>query len=98
MGKNIYAWKLDKWNLNKHHICPTSRWGVNIQDNIVRLNIDIHQALHRLFGNMTIEEQMKRLVKISETALRADFKEELIELLSWDKDFYYKNGIYLSKK
>jgi len=46
---------------------------------------------------MTIDEQLKRLEEISHKWLRAEFREELLELLTRDKEYYYDKGIYKSK-
>jgi hypothetical protein len=57
--------KLHNGTEDRHHILPRSRNGVNTKQNIIKLNVDIHRALHRLFGNMTIDEQLRRLEEIS---------------------------------
>ena len=40
---------------NSHHITPRSRGGGN-EDNLVRLPIDFHDCLHKLFQNLTLSE------------------------------------------
>lgn len=40
---------------NDHHIRPSSRGGKR-RGNIVRLPVDVHDAWHRFFGNLTVEE------------------------------------------
>ena len=41
---------------NRHHLTPKSRGGKGGSDNLLRIQIPRHVALHRRFKNMTIEE------------------------------------------
>ena len=45
-----------KSKITKHHLRPVSRNGKNKQENIVRLPLYEHKALHVLFGRMTPSE------------------------------------------
>jgi hypothetical protein len=42
--------------LTRHHLKPRSRGGGNESSNIIMLNWDRHQSLHKTFGNRTLEE------------------------------------------
>jgi hypothetical protein len=46
---------------------------------------------------MTIDEQLKRIEEINHNALSGDFSQRLLNLLTEDKEYYYKDGIYLNK-
>lgn len=41
---------------SKHHITPTSRGGKETPENEMRLDPNIHDAWHTLFGNLLLEE------------------------------------------
>ena len=67
--------------LSKHHLLPTSRWWDNISKNIEIIRDVNHRAIHTLFTNQMIAEQLITTVNISSKALREDVKERLLEVL-----------------
>lgn len=73
---------------DRHHILPTSREGTNQDGNIVRLDIRKHRALHMLFDNRTVPEQIDRLIGIASTALTEEVQSDILEILR-EKDFAY---------
>lgn len=80
-----------------HHILPKSRAGTNDEENLVRLNDTTHRAIHTLFANQLIAEQLITTVDLSAKALRPEVRERLIEILSKDKsdlDFWYKDSTH----
>jgi len=76
---------MHKWNkeipMSKHHLLPTSRWWANISKNIEIIRDVNHRAIHTLFQNQMIAEQLITTVNISSKALREDVKERLLEVL-----------------
>ena len=67
---------------SRHHILPRSK-GWNSSD----YNIDVipetqHRAIHTLFENKMIAEQLIKTIDISKSALREDVREWLIEVLT----------------
>ena len=54
MRKNSRYAKTEK--RNRHHIQPVARNGKTIPSNILEIKISRHDALHRRFGLMTLEE------------------------------------------
>ena len=68
--------------LSKHHLLPRSQWGNNSGKNIELIADTTHRAIHTLFENKMIAEQLIRTVNISEKALRPDVKEWLLEVLT----------------
>lgn len=79
----------ERKNLNKkdykysrHHILPRSRRWANVNANIEILRENYHRALHTLFANQTIAEQLITTINLSEKALREDVKQRLLETLS----------------
>ena len=78
---------------SRHHICPTSRGGTNLPDNIVRLTHNVHVALHQILDNRLPHEQIERLLDINGTALREEFKHKIRRQLYRDRDWIYENGV-----
>jgi hypothetical protein len=78
---------------SRHHICPTSRGGTSLPDNIVRLTHNVHVALHQILDNRLPHEQIERLLDINGTALRDEFKHKIRRQLSKDADWIYQNGV-----
>jgi hypothetical protein len=74
--------KNKKYKYSRHHILPRSRRWANVNDNIEILRDNYHRALHTLFANQTIAEQLITTVNLSEKALREDVKQRLLETLS----------------
>lgn len=68
--------------MSKHHLLPQSQWGANIERNIELIRDVNHRAIHTLFQNKMIAEQLLTTVDISSKALRSDVKEWLIEVLT----------------
>ena len=80
---------------DKHHILPRSRGGSNSRDNIVRLDVRHHKALHMLFINNTVPEQIDRILGIASTALTEEVKSDIIKILDIDDmQYWYKKGIF----
>lgn len=86
---------------NKHHILGKSlvrEYNVNIKENIHRMSVEKHNALHKLFWCLlTPKEQMREMYYIYESVLSNTAKELFDELVQLDdKDFYLsdlvKNG------
>ena len=73
--------------MSKHHLLPTSQWGANIARNIETIREVQHRAIHTLFTNQMIAEQLITTVNISAKALRPDVKQWLLETLN-SKDIY----------
>lgn len=67
---------------SKHHILPKSRWGSSENCNIEMLKNTTHRALHTLFQNQMIAEQLITTVELSEKALREDVRERLLDVLT----------------
>ncbi len=73
--------------MSKHHLLPQSQWGANIARNIELIRDTQHRAIHTLFENKMIAEQLLTTVDISAKALREDVREWLIDTLT-SKDIY----------
>lgn len=68
--------------MSKHHLLPQSQWWANIARNIELIRDTQHRAIHTLFENKMIAEQLLTTVDISAKALREDVREWLIETLT----------------
>lgn len=67
---------------NKHHILPQSRWGATTPRNLVTLKIPTHNAIHVLFENKLIAEQLLRTIDYSEKAMKPEIVNLLKEVLT----------------
>ena len=68
--------------MSKHHLLPQSQWWANIPKNIEVIREVQHRAIHTLFENKMIAEQLLTTVDISSKALRPDVKQWLIDVLT----------------
>jgi len=82
-----------------HHILPRSQWGTNEDDNIVLLPETQHRAIHTLYANRLIAEQLITTLDISKQAMRPEVRERLLETLTQHKaddlDFWYKPSTHI---
>lgn len=67
---------------SRHHILPKSRFWSSEPINIEILKNTAHRALHTLFQNQMIAEQLITTVELSEKALKEDVRERLLETLT----------------
>lgn len=65
-----------------HHILPRSMGWSNEKDNLLSIKDNTHRALHTLFDNQMIAQQLITTVWLSEKALRDDVKNRLIDTLT----------------
>ena len=72
---------------SRHHMLPTSQGGANCPENVVTICDATHRAIHTLFENKMIAEQLINTVNLSSKALRPDVKQWLLDVLT-TKDLY----------
>jgi len=88
-------WKLEN-NYSIHHILPKSQHWTSESCNIELLRNTTHRAIHTLFANQMIAEQLITTVWLSEKALREDVRDWLLETLSsknpYDPYEWYKSS------
>lgn len=70
----------DKYS--KHHILPRSRYWSSESCNLEILKNTTHRALHTLFQNQMIAEQLITTISLSEKALKEEVVERLIATLN----------------
>lgn len=80
-------WKKEGENYSRHHLLPRSQHGATNSTNIELIKDTQHRAIHTLFENKMIAEQLIKTIEISEKALREDVKEWLLETLT-SKNIY----------
>ena len=89
MSKNKYS---------IHHIVPRSREWTNYDENLLELRDTTHRAIHTLFANQLLAEQLITTVNLSEKALRPEIRAWLLETLTAhdpeDLDFRYKDNTH----
>ena len=90
-------WKRDH-SVSIHHIIPRSREGTSDDENLVELRNTTHRAIHTLFANQLVAEQLITTVNLSEKALRPEIRAWLLETLTKheadDLDFRYKDNTH----
>lgn len=74
-------WKIEK-SLSLHHILPKSRLWSSDEENLVLMKNTTHRAIHTLFANQMIAEQLITTIWLSEKALRDDVRNRLLETLT----------------
>lgn len=67
---------------NKHHILPVSRFWATTPRNLETLKIPTHNAIHTLFDNRMIAEQLLRTIDYSEKAMKPEVVKRLKEVLT----------------
>ena len=86
------------YSLSKHHIIPRSRDGATNDENLLELRNTTHRAIHTLFANQLLAEQLITTVNLSEKALRPEVREWLLETLTAhdpaDLDFWYRDNTH----
>ncbi len=50
---------------NEHHIKPKCKGGDSSEKNLIRMDINRHDAFHLLFGNRTFEGAARLLLRVS---------------------------------
>lgn len=79
---------------NIHHILPVSVGWLTNETNCEMIRKTTHSALHTLFGNQLIANQLITTVNLSSKALKPEVVERLLETLTAhdpnDIDFRYK--------
>lgn len=80
-------WRRRDWEpreiiFSTHHILPTSQGWANNNQNTEEIRDVQHRAIHTLFENKMIAEQLLRTINISEKALRPDVVKWLVDTLT----------------
>ncbi len=70
-----------------HHILPRHPFGTRLEwssdsHNIIRISDVQHRAIHSLYDNLMLADQLIRTVELSRKALRPEIAEWLIDTLT----------------
>ena len=71
---------------NHHHKVPKSRWWTNHWDNMERMRVNKHRALHHLFENKTVTEKIRTILEMDKSVLQGDLLrdiERILNLYEW---------------
>ena len=74
--------------IDKHHLCPSSRWWSNRAENLIKLDKRIHTALHLLFQNKLPHEQLLKLIEINKLVLTDTFIARIEGVCKNNRDIY----------
>lgn len=81
-----------------HHILPRSRGGNNNEENLLELKETTHRAIHTLYANKLIAEQLITTLDLSKQAMRPEVVQRLVETFTEhdpsDLDFWYKRDTH----
>lgn len=73
---------------------PRSQWWKSNEENLIVLRESKHRAIHTLFANKLIAEQLITTLDLSKQAMRPEVRERLLNVLTVhevdDLDFWYK--------
>ena len=69
--------------ITRHHRITKSHWGNNHYDNIAKLWDVKHRALHTLFADQILHQQVQTLVDLTWKAINKNFREDIVSVL-WD--------------
>lgn len=57
---------IKKMKTNRHHLTPKSRGGNDFPANLLRIDMERHNAWHFLFGNKTLQEIIELLERLKQ--------------------------------
>lgn len=84
---------------NTHHLVAKSRWGTNSIDNLLRIQIRLHDAINILFWNATPQEQLLKVAHLNISTLTEKYANEVFEVLTIkDPNYIYKKWVYVPNR
>ena len=78
---------------NDHHKVPRSRNWNRDHDNIDRLKVTTHDAIHTLFWNSTFVEKINILINMDVKVLQWDFLRDIQRVLDLYDGLEYHNHV-----
>ena len=67
---------------NRHHIVPQSRCWARTGENVIMLESNYHDAIHKVFSNDIFPEQIDSLTWLTSNVLLPEIQKELLEWLN----------------
>lgn len=84
---------------NTHHLCARTAGGQNVPENMRRMKIRIHEAVHTVFGVALPNEQLQIVMDLNSSVFTHQFKEDVARiLLINDPEYIYRRGVLIPKK
>ena len=60
---------------NRHHLTPKSRGGEKTDSNLLLIDMERHNAWHKLWGNRTLDEVIELLIRVKHAKESKRFRE-----------------------
>ncbi len=100
--RKIKKWeraKLGNWKTtNTHHIISRSEGWTNYIDNLVEMEIPIHQALHLLFNNLPPHLIIEDILNYSYQVMEPSTRDWIINEIKSTIDFYLNTWYFYNNK
>lgn len=76
----------------QHPLDERVHW-TNVEDNIIRIRRDTHDAIHKVFDTLPPASQIARLITMYKSALSDAFLQTMVEALESEIWNYYKKWV-----
>lgn len=76
--------------VNRHHLIPSSKWGLTTSKNIIMMDVKEHSRWHSWCWNDTPVEAICRVLLMNEKIFTDNFKQDLINILDNYMNNYYE--------
>lgn len=81
-----------KEEFNRHHLIPSSKWGLTTSENIKRVELKEHARRHTRCGNDTPVEALCRVLLWNDKIWSDNFKADLMAVLdNYINNYYQKH-------
>lgn len=78
--------------VNRHHLIPSSKWGLTTSENIKRVDVKEHARRHTWCGNDTPVEALCRVLLWNDKIRSDNFKADLMAVLdNYINNYYMKH-------
>lgn len=86
---------------SRHHLIPQSRAieGFEVQHelNIKRLRHQFHKRIHRLFDNLTPQEQLAMWLDVNQAILEPEVRKTIQDLVNQTREDFYIDDVIAGK-
>ena len=85
---------------DRHHLIPRNPYeeyegrGNSVDNNIIKVKRNVHEAIHTLFTNKPPVSQIIELIKINDSCLDEKFKRDLIDCIVSNMWNWYNKDCY----
>ena len=85
--------KRNRQNYSNHHKLPKNKGGTNHPDNIDRIRVVEHRAIHTLFADGDVNDKVRRILEDDRAVLQGDFIRDIQRVLALYKWLEYHSHI-----